>query len=420
MKFGRSFSEKGLTNVLDAQPSPGCKSAEAGLVPTGVLHLLEKDHTLHPPGHAARQVRIYIPDSYNEGRPLPLVFDFPGLSGTSLEAACDSGLTFASQKTQSFIVVHLDPDHGASRHRRHGYKKWTWWHFNGSCQNGGISCSSQNAFCHESNKNCTPCDWTTCNDDVGYIEALQDRFEDALCIDQRRIYHSGMSSGGMMAIQTGTSLSHRVAAVFTAGSAITWGWPLVPTYPVALVMLTGTRDRRMPANASLNLNLENMSARNLQHFDTNAIAVGTLPPAMTDGPREQSFDQTPDSQGYFYQTTHQTFLDWSSVNDCDWKSHHKQTEYDGLHDLYCVSECTNDKLIRCTWSGEHNYFAKFNGIWTYNCDPTDQRQVNWQHGLFAWSSLKQHVKPSLNQDVKPKQHVKPKHHVKPKQHVKPK
>jgi hypothetical protein len=87
-----------------------------------------------------------------------------------------------------------------------------------------------------------------------------------------------MSLCAIMVIQTGASLSHRVAAVFSAGGAVPWGWPIVPTHPVALLMLTGTKDVRVPVNASTGL--AKNSAKDQPGLDTGAMAVGEIPTNM--------------------------------------------------------------------------------------------------------------------------------------------
>ena len=49
------------------------------------------------------------------------------------------------------------------------------WHFNASCQNGGTSCDTSkktDQYCYESNSDCQDCDWTSCYDDVAFIDEL--------------------------------------------------------------------------------------------------------------------------------------------------------------------------------------------------------------------------------------------------------
>ena len=57
---------------------------------------------------------------------------------------------------------------------------WTSWHFNGTCQNGGVSCDtskSNDNYCYESNPDCQDCDWTSCVDDVTFLTELYDYME---------------------------------------------------------------------------------------------------------------------------------------------------------------------------------------------------------------------------------------------------
>merc|ERR1719356_143462 len=39
---------------------------------------------------------------------------------------------------------------------------------------------------------CSPCDWTTCYDDVGFIREVLERVQSRLCIDRTRIFARGV------------------------------------------------------------------------------------------------------------------------------------------------------------------------------------------------------------------------------------
>ena len=44
----------------------------------------------------------------------------------------------------------------------------------------------------------TSCDWTTCYDDIGFIDYVINHVADYWCIDMNQIHLSGISNGGSM------------------------------------------------------------------------------------------------------------------------------------------------------------------------------------------------------------------------------
>jgi polyhydroxybutyrate depolymerase len=91
---------------------------------------------------------------------------------------------------------------------------------------------------------------TTAADDVGFIAALLDRFDTKLCVDDRRVYATGMSNGAMLNYRLGCELSQRIAAIGpVAGSDVTQG--CAPTRPVAVMEVHGTADMNVPWEGGL-------------------------------------------------------------------------------------------------------------------------------------------------------------------------
>lgn len=84
-------------------------------------------------------------------------------------------------------------------------------------------------------------------DDVGFIAAMLDRLDTGLCVDDRRVFVTGMSNGAMLAYRLACNLSHRVAAVApVAGSDMTTSCPA--TRPVPIMHIHGTADMNVPWN----------------------------------------------------------------------------------------------------------------------------------------------------------------------------
>ncbi|MCB9883785.1 MAG: DUF1080 domain-containing protein [Planctomycetes bacterium] len=89
--------------------------------------------------------------------------------------------------------------------------------------------------------------------DVRFLDALIDEIGKHHRIDERRIYCTGHSSGGIMSYAVGGHLSHRIAAIgVVAGSAgfLVGGVPSqvvhAPEHPVSLIAFHGTDDALIP------------------------------------------------------------------------------------------------------------------------------------------------------------------------------
>lgn len=97
------------------------------------------------------------------------------------------------------------------------------------------------------------CGWTLTTDtpskpdDVGFVRALLNRLERDACTDPDRVYATGVSNGGGMAVRLACSLSDRIAAIApVAGGYSTFEGDCEPTEPVAVFEIHGTGDRITP------------------------------------------------------------------------------------------------------------------------------------------------------------------------------
>jgi polyhydroxybutyrate depolymerase len=85
-------------------------------------------------------------------------------------------------------------------------------------------------------------------DDVGFINALIDRFVTRDKADPRRIYVTGISNGGMMSFRLACELPKRIAAIATVAADLPQA--LVDTCsngpPLPVMMINGTEDKLMP------------------------------------------------------------------------------------------------------------------------------------------------------------------------------
>lgn len=95
------------------------------------------------------------------------------------------------------------------------------------------------------------CDWTSCADDLGFVETLLDHLEETLCIDRNRVYATGFSNGAMLVYNLGmSSLSRRFAAIAPVEGGVHPGFLARPDVPVSLLDIHGTQDTTVPINGS--------------------------------------------------------------------------------------------------------------------------------------------------------------------------
>lgn len=78
-------------------------------------------------------------------------------------------------------------------------------------------------------------------DDVGFVRVLIDQLQGSLSIDDKRIFATGISNGGMMAYRLGCELSDRIAAIApVAGALNVQGCK--PTDSISMIAFHGTDD----------------------------------------------------------------------------------------------------------------------------------------------------------------------------------
>jgi polyhydroxybutyrate depolymerase len=197
-------------------PSTGAESSPEVVVEEGAAPCASK--TIGP-GDAyfellhAEQTRkffVHVPDSYDARSPVPLVVDLHGMLSTAAEQANLSGWREKSD-AEGFIVVYPEGLDGS----------W----------NGGELCCGSSLLQDI--------------DDEGFIRAVVRRLQEDACVDAKRIYASGLSSGGAMA----HLLACRAADVFAATAPVSMGngtSPCEPSRPISVVMIRGTLDLVVP------------------------------------------------------------------------------------------------------------------------------------------------------------------------------
>ncbi|MBA3547831.1 MAG: prolyl oligopeptidase family serine peptidase [Nannocystis sp.] len=156
-------------------------------------------------GGLKRTALVHIPASLDLKAPAPLVLNFHGLTSNSDQQVFFSGMN-PKADAAGFIVVYPQ-----------GVQ---------SSWNAGACCGA--AIDQDI-------------DDVGFVRALVAQLELTLCIDERRIYATGMSNGGFMSHRLACEAADLFAAVAPV-SAVNGMDTCSPSRPVPVMMFNGTLD----------------------------------------------------------------------------------------------------------------------------------------------------------------------------------
>ena len=163
-----------------------------------------------------REFLVYIPSSYDNTRPVPLVLNFHGATMTATQQRDFSGMN-ATADAKGFIVVYPQ---GVGN---------TW--------NAGACCGEAQ---------------TSNVDDVGFAKAMIAAVQETACIDPQRVYSAGFSNGGRMSYRLGCEAAELFAAI--APVAGTKSFPddmntpgCQPAAALSLIDIMGSADPRSAA-----------------------------------------------------------------------------------------------------------------------------------------------------------------------------
>ncbi|MEK7552874.1 MAG: PHB depolymerase family esterase [Patescibacteria group bacterium] len=162
-----------------------------------------------------RNYEVHAPPNYNGATPQPAVIYLHG-GGGSIEAARKDGLDRSADQFGFILIVPAGTGPLPNR-------LLTW--------NGGKT----------NNENC--CGYAAENnvDDVGFIAKMLAEVETKFNLDQKRIYATGISNGGLMSYRLACDLSDKIAAVAAVAAAGTPDNCANPR-PVPVMHIHGTAD----------------------------------------------------------------------------------------------------------------------------------------------------------------------------------
>ncbi|MET0902321.1 MAG: PHB depolymerase family esterase [Acidimicrobiales bacterium] len=222
------------TTTTEAEVDAGAPVPSAGCGTSDGQPGVEVEHTINVRG-AERRYLLTTPSAHDGETPLPVVFDFHGLlEGAEVHATMSQWSALAEEEG----VVAVFP---------HGTGDPIFWDFDISDTDG--------------------------NDDLAYTDAVLAELGDQLCIDQRRIYATGLSNGAMFTSALLCARAEVIAAAAPVAGLVDLDG-CNPARPVPVLTYHGTADPILLFNGGV---------------DLSAISGGgggpttTAPPADLDG-----------------------------------------------------------------------------------------------------------------------------------------
>jgi polyhydroxybutyrate depolymerase len=176
-----------------------------------------------PPGDHLRDIKVdgrtrsylvHIPPQYDSAKPTPVVLAFHGAGTNAAIMKRYCGLNAKSDQA-SFIVVYPNGTGPGNVLQV----------FNVGLFNGPIGDRLPN--------------------DVVFVDKLLDELPTLVNVDERRIFATGISNGGMMCYRLAADLSERIAAIAPVAGALTVG-EYKPKRPVSVIHFHGTADKLVP------------------------------------------------------------------------------------------------------------------------------------------------------------------------------
>ncbi|MGE5181380.1 MAG: alpha/beta hydrolase family esterase [Acidobacteriota bacterium] len=169
-------------------------------------------------GGLPRVVNVHVPASYDPANPMPLVMNFHGFTSDAIQEAVLSQMT-AKADAAGFVVIY---PYGT----------------------GAPLSWDAGACCGQAVQNHV--------DDIGFVKDVIATAEDRLCIDDARIYATGMSNGGFLSHRIGCELADRIAAIAPV-AGVNGMATCNPSRPMPVIHFHGTADPLVPYTGSTSL-----------------------------------------------------------------------------------------------------------------------------------------------------------------------
>lgn len=184
----------------------GAFAVHVARAPTGCVPLRAGDRTVRvPDAGGARDVLVHVPP-HADG-PLPLVLALHGAGESGPRFALDTGYSRLADR-ERFLVAY--PSAGGPH---------PFWNVSG--RHGAV-------------------------DHVALLDRSLDALEDAACVDETRVFATGVSNGGGMSARIACALSGRLTGVAAVAGGYRALPPCRPIRPLPVLEIHGTADHVVP------------------------------------------------------------------------------------------------------------------------------------------------------------------------------
>ena len=138
-------------------------------------------------------------------------------------------------------------------------------------------------------------------DDIAFISALIDLFEDKFNIDRTRVYVSGLSNGALMSIRLSVELSDEIAGIGAVAGTLPYDYMKNEiSSPMKIVLINGDADPTVPIGGYPGFSppIQDAAAWYNQQFNVTAEAVKTeLPQTVEEDTTKVVKYEWPQNQG---------------------------------------------------------------------------------------------------------------------------
>jgi len=219
-----------------------------------------------------REYFLYVPDSYDGEEEVPLLFNFHGFTGNTMDHLELTDMRPLAE-SEKFILVYPQ----------------------GSLIDGLTHWNA--ALEGPDNKSDA--------DDLGFVQEMVDKISNDYNIDHERIYSCGFSNGAMMSYALACYSDDLIAAVGSVSGAML-DLECTPSHPVPVIKLHGTRDFILPYDGNGDFN----SVDNVIEFWTKFNQTNTTP-------IESSFEDEGTNIEHFQYTegTNSTSVELYKINE---------------------------------------------------------------------------------------------------------
>jgi polyhydroxybutyrate depolymerase len=171
-----------------------------------------------------RTFEYYVPTSYANSTPVPLLFSFHGLGSTGPQ---QRDLTRFAELAEQEGFIAVFPN--ATNLTREGNPcNATLPPLSGAEIQWNLGAGSL--------QSCAGVD------DVGFVADMVDWFEDNYAINTSRIYSTGMSDGALFSYLLAFNLTGMFAGIAPVGAPMPWGFANLTATPITVILMMGTDD----------------------------------------------------------------------------------------------------------------------------------------------------------------------------------